>query len=105
MQLSEGMKTVGQSSSVKINEVVKIVPSNDLVYSIVGVFYPPNFGKNDTEIESSENNESYLLNTNVAGFISIVQIDLDKGVFTILAPCPGNLPSNNLLVGSIKWVE
>lgn len=104
MQLSEGMKIIGQSSAVKLNEVIKIAPTNELVYSIVGVFYPPNYANSEGENEANEG-ESYLLNTNVAGFISIVQVDLDKGVFTILAPCPGNLPSNNLLVGSIKWVE
>jgi hypothetical protein len=97
------------------------------VYNIVGVLHnidltdPSNKMMNSTNNSSSSSSSSSssnsaaigttdvslqpLITSNIAGFISIVQIDTDRGYMTILCPCPGALPSSYLLVGSIKWLE
>jgi polyribonucleotide 5'-hydroxyl-kinase len=43
-----------------------------------------------------------LLHSNVAGFIHITEVDLQKGVVTYLSPSPDPLPSPVLIAGTIK---
>ncbi|KAL4195227.1 hypothetical protein AMTRI_Chr05g72260 [Amborella trichopoda] len=46
-----------------------------------------------------------IITSNIAGFIYITDVDLQRRKFTYLAPCPGELPSRFLLVGSLTWLE
>ena len=115
------MKVFGDtSSSSDLFKLTKVLPSQDFVYNIVGVLHnidltdPSNKMTNNNISSSSSNSTTIgttdlslqqLITSNIAGFISIVQIDIDRGYMTILCPCPGALPSSYLLVGSIKWLE
>lgn len=49
--------------------------------------------------------QAELLSSNVAGFIYVTEVDMANKRFTYLAPGPGELPSRNLLTGSLKWIE
>ncbi|KAI9489141.1 Pre-mRNA cleavage complex II protein Clp1-domain-containing protein [Zychaea mexicana] len=49
--------------------------------------------------------ESQLLETNVAGFIYVSDVDEERMKMTILSPAPGRLPRKHLLLGSFKWLE
>lgn len=94
------MKSVFFDSSTTDNsKLVSIKPSLDLVNSIVAVLHPM------VEDEDFTKRTDIITHTNIAGFIYIIQIDIESDIITILQPCPGNLPSKNLLVGSIKWVQ
>jgi hypothetical protein len=121
IQLSEGMKVIEKTSSSHQDscKLMKIVPTSDLAFSIVGVLhhldtyqYNPSGGSSsggggnasNYYIKNGEISQE-LLESNISGFISIVQMDLENDRMTILSPCPGALPSTLLLVGSIKWVE
>ena len=115
------MKVFGDTSSSSDSfKLTKVLPSQDFVYNIVGVLHnidltdPSNKMTNNNSSSSSNNSTTIgttdvslqqLITSNIAGFISIVQIDIDRGYMTILCPCPGALPSSYLLVGSIKWLE
>ena len=115
------MKVFGDTSSSSDSfKLTKVLPSQDFVYNIVGVLHnidltdPSNKMTNNNISSSSSNSTTIgttdlslqqLITSNIAGFISIVQIDIDRGYMTILCPCPGALPSSYLLVGSIKWLE
>jgi hypothetical protein len=115
------MKVFGDTSSSSDSfKLTKVLPSQDFVYNIVGVLHnidltdPSNKMTNNNSSSSSSNSTTIgttdvslqqLITSNIAGFISIVQIDIDRGYMTILCPCPGALPSSYLLVGSIKWLE
>ncbi|GLT36128.1 hypothetical protein SLA2020_105300 [Shorea laevis] len=46
-----------------------------------------------------------ILSSNVAGFIYITEIDIQRKVITYLAPSAGELPSKYLIVGTITWLE
>lgn len=112
IQLSEGMKVFGQSSHQDAFKLAKIVPSQELAYSVVAVLHPLDWDNGNREsgkaapVDSKTGEVSQsLLGCNVAGFVSIVQVDVERGVMTLLCPCPGALPSSYLLVGSIKWME
>eukprot|EP01038_Epipyxis_sp_PR26KG_P007434 gene7434-10130_t len=112
IQLTQGMRLIGDTSNQDTSKLIRIQPSTDLDYSVIGVLHNPNNGfgdldksiSNDSSLKSSEISQN-ILASNIAGFVSIVQVDIDNDRMTILCPCPGSLPSNYLLVGGIKWVE
>ncbi|KAG6509248.1 hypothetical protein ZIOFF_034640 [Zingiber officinale] len=43
--------------------------------------------------------------SNVAGYIYVTDIDVVRKKITYLAPCPGELPSKLLIVGTLTWLE
>jgi polyribonucleotide 5'-hydroxyl-kinase len=46
-----------------------------------------------------------LVLSNVAGFVHVTDVDAEMGTLTLLSPCPGDLPSNYLLAGSVAWLD
>ncbi|PIA51610.1 hypothetical protein AQUCO_01100452v1 [Aquilegia coerulea] len=74
---------------------MRLVPvtinNHDLLHSVLAV----SFAKEPDQIISS----------NVAGFICITDIDLQRKKITYLAPSAGDLPSKYLIVGSLSWLE
>lgn len=107
IELSDGMKLLGETPNASENvKLTRVQVSNDLVHSILAVLHIAE----EDEATSSLTPESsdipqQLLSSNIAGFLWIVQMDIERDIMTVLAPCPGALPSKYLLVGSIKWVE
>ena len=70
--------------------VAPVVPSTSLLHSVLAVSH----GKTQGD----------LLTSNVAGFIYVTEVDMMQKKFTYLSPCAGDLPSNVLLVGNLKWL-
>ena len=105
--LTDGMKVFGQSSHQDAFKLAKIVPTQELTFNVVAVLHNQDWETGNTPESGGKAGEvpQSLLECNVAGFVSIVSVDVERGVMTLLFPCPGALPSNNLLVGSIKWME
>ena len=106
VELSDGMKLIGETSNQLENvKLTRVQVSNDLVHCILAVLHA---GEEEETALSFENNSDipqHLLNSNIAGFLWVVQLDIERDIMTVLAPCPGAFPSKYLLVGSIKWVE
>ena len=111
LELSEGMKLIGESSENADIKLTRALASNDLVNCILAVLHAGDDSEEDTSVldpaaaAGSIDVPQHLLHSNVAGFVWVVQIDIDRDVLTVLSPCPGALPSKYLLLGSIKWVE
>eukprot|EP00249_Psilotum_nudum_P004229 c17772_g1_i1 orf=166-1518(+) len=82
---------IGAEPTADPTRVVPVTISHDLVHSVLAV----SFAK---ELEQ-------ILTSNVAGFIYVTDIDIQRRKLTYVAPCPGPLPSNLLLTGSLLWVE
>ena len=80
---------IGQEASTDPMRVAPVIPSMSLVNAIVAVSH----GKTQSD----------LLTSNVAGFIHIVEVDMNAKRFTYLSPNPGHLPNTNLIVGNVKW--
>ena len=80
---------IGQESSTDPMRVAPVIPSMSLVNAIIAVSH----GKTQSD----------LLTSNVAGFIHIVEVDMNAKRFTYLSPNPGHLPNTNLIVGNVKW--
>ena len=129
LQLSEGMRLIGESTTSQDNTLLlKITPSNELINSIVAILHP---NEDDDDVTQSSNLQqqqkitgsgtvtssttgatgsgsgsgSAMHISNVAGFLCIVQVDIDNDTLVVLSPCPGTLPSRHLLVAGLKWVE
>lgn len=92
------MKVLGEKSSKNEYSLIEVKPSNDFINSIVAVLQPIE----STEMKDLSKLNSELVNSNMAGLINILHIDVASDSMTILSPCPGSLPSNYLLLGSIK---
>jgi polyribonucleotide 5'-hydroxyl-kinase len=53
-----------------------------------------------------ETEEAKLIaSSNVAGFVVIHSVNPDRKTISILAPCPGKLPSTNIIISPIKWMD
>jgi polyribonucleotide 5'-hydroxyl-kinase len=78
----------GARSAVDPLEPTPVVLSNEAVYSLLGVSY----AQTPEELSSM----------NVAGFVYIKDVNVLRGTVTYLAPCPGPLAGNFLLMGSFK---
>jgi len=83
---------IGQKTSADPLRVSTVAPSMGLLNAVLAVSH----GKTQTEI----------LNQNVAGFIFVTEVDMANGRFTYTSPAgSGALPSRNLVVGTLKWIE
>lgn len=76
---------------VNPTSAVPVTITQDFVHSVLAV----SFAKKPEQ----------LLSSNVAGFIYISDVDLSRKRLSYVAPCPGPLPSNLLLIGSLFWVD
>lgn len=54
---------------------------------------------------SQAESEDDVLKSPVYGYVHVVQVDMEKGVATVLAPSTGKIPSRFLLAGNTKWIE
>jgi polyribonucleotide 5'-hydroxyl-kinase len=86
-----GALPIGAQSTVDPVRLVEVAVAPELGHSILGV--------------SHATKPEELLNSNMAGFLYVSEVDITRQRMTVLAPCPGNLPSKYLVLGSLKWLE
>ena len=103
LQLSEGMRLIASGGAISDDcQPVKISASQDLLRCVLAVLAP-----NDADAalagEKSEKLPQSLLKSSVAGYVCVVNLDIDEDKMTLLSPAPGPLPTNFLLSGSVKW--
>lgn len=99
-RLGEGT-TVAPSSALPLGATRKVdetrmskvteLSSSLLLYSVLAV--------------SSAQEEGKVGDAPAAGFVYVTAVDETKGTLTLLSPCPGELYSKYLLLGSLKWIE
>lgn len=82
---------IGAEPAADPTRLVPVNINQDLLHSVLAV----SFAKEPEEIISS----------NVAGFIYITDIDIQRKKMTYLAPSAGELPSKYLIVGTLTWLE
>ncbi|KRY66456.1 Protein CLP1 -like protein, partial [Trichinella pseudospiralis] len=82
-----GMKA--EDTSLKI---VPVTPSNELLNHILAVSF-------------CETAQDDILNTNVAGFIWVSEVSMERKVLTVLSPQPTPLPSKILLYTEITFMD
>jgi len=63
-------------------------------------------GAHDEDTDSEEALGRQLAVRSAAGFVVIQDVNIERGTLSLLAPCPGKLPSTDLVLGNaLKWVE
>ncbi|XP_058107960.1 protein CLP1 homolog [Magnolia sinica] len=82
---------IGAEPAADPTRLVPVNINRDLLHLVLAVSY----AKEPDQVISS----------NVAGFIYITDIDVQRKKITYVAPCPGDLPSRFLIVGTLTWLE
>ncbi|KNA24142.1 hypothetical protein SOVF_018120 [Spinacia oleracea] len=82
---------IGAEPAADPTRVVPVNISQDLLHGVLAV----SFAKDPEDIISS----------NVAGFIYVTDVDVQRRKLTYLAPSAGELPSKILILGTLAWVE
>lgn len=102
LQLHDGIRVHGSSIATDPLQFIPMPKTRDsLLHSLVAVLHKTD--SPSTTDDQSEGEKAVV--SVVAGFLYIVDIDAGSDSATTLAPCPGALPSKNIVVGSIKWYE
>lgn len=106
LQLSEGMRMIGEAANSQDSiQLVRISPTVDLINSIVAVVHPIDDDSSVSGSGSDNDSLKAVAQCNVAGFLWLVQVEVDADNLTFISACPGPLPSKHILVGSLKFVE
>lgn len=104
LQLSEGMRLIGESSENITCQLSIVPPTQELERSIIAVLHTnPEEEEALKTAEISGTIPQSLLYANVAGFVTVIQLNVEQDKMTILAPTSGPLPSKYLLTGSIRF--
>jgi len=82
---------IGSQPQLDPMKIRETTPNSELKHSILGV--------------SHSEDLDHLTDTNVAGFLYVTDLNLEKRTMTALAPYPGPLPGKLLLVGNLKYLE
>lgn len=126
----DSMLPVGQGSMLEPLQVVAVPPSTALVHNFLVACHKPPSDANAAAVAGDNNNAAlgataaapaglvesssttsssnpyqFLLDCAAAGFVVITNVNMDRGTLTLLTPCSGDLPTNNLLLGKIEWME
>ncbi|RQM30209.1 hypothetical protein B5M09_000306 [Aphanomyces astaci] len=97
LSVSQVMLPVGQTHDMVRLRVVPADLTSDLNHCMAAVSHPPS-GNGD---RNDDDDEQQLLGSSAAGF----SVNVAQGKVTLLVPCPGPLPSKNLIVGTLKFME
>jgi len=84
-ELPESMLPLGMNPEETRTKLVQLKPSLGLLHHILSV-------------STATSSEEDVVSTNVAGFILITEVNMEKECFTVLSPSPRPLPRNILLV-------
>ncbi|KAL8172367.1 hypothetical protein V2J09_024171 [Rumex salicifolius] len=82
---------IGAEPSADPTRLVLVNINHDLLHQVLAVSY----AKEPDQIISS----------NVAGFIYVTDVDVQRKKLTYLAPSAGELPSRILIIGTLVWLE
>ena len=92
---------LGATRKIDSSKLTKVTELNasQLLYSILAVIPAASHANSDSEEFEG------ALDSPVAGFLHVLDVDEGKQSLTVLSPCPGALPSKFLLLASLKWIE
>jgi polyribonucleotide 5'-hydroxyl-kinase len=84
-----GMK--GEETRTKL---VSVTPTNSgLLHRLLAVSF------------ATDDSDDTVIKTNVAGYVCVTDVDIEKGRMTVLSPQPGPLPKTLLLLSDITFMD
>lgn len=107
LQMHEGIRVHGSTATSDPLQFIPMPKTRDsLLHSIVAVLHKTDSPTaEEPASEGAADGAQKNTVSVVAGFLYIAEVDTDKDTVDVLAPCPGALPSKNIVVGSLKWFE
>uniref|UniRef100_A0A7S2G541 Uncharacterized protein n=2 Tax=Octactis speculum TaxID=3111310 RepID=A0A7S2G541_9STRA len=94
----DGLLPVTGESTIDPCALERIEPTTALLHTLMAVYHAP-------EEDSEEDELKFVQEGTIAGFVVVQEISVDRQSMTVLAPCPGRLPSVHLVSGGVKWME
>lgn len=109
----DSMLPVGQGSMLEPLQVVAVTVSPALVHNVLAVCHPARDGddagddddNDDAAADAATSPHQHLLGCAAAGFVVVTNVNVEAQTITLLGPCSGDLPSRNLLLGKLEWME
>jgi polyribonucleotide 5'-hydroxyl-kinase len=109
----DSMLPVGQGSMLEPLQVVAVTVSPVLVHNVLAVCHPAKDGDDngdddehdDAAADAATSPHQHLLGCAAAGFVVVTNVNVEAQTITLLGPCSGDLPSRNLLLGKLEWME
>ncbi|KAG2464268.1 CLP1 kinase, partial [Polypterus senegalus] len=83
---------LGMSQEDNQLKLVPVTPGRDLVHHLLSV-------------STADSPDENIIETSVAGFIVVTNVDTEHQVFTVLSPAPRPLPKNILLIMDIRFMD
>lgn len=83
---------IGMQQNQSETKLVPMQPGKDLVHCVLG-------------LSMASSLEEDLVRTNLAGFIVITDVDMERQLYKILSPAPRPLPRQFLLLSDVKFMD
>ncbi|XP_071504776.1 polyribonucleotide 5'-hydroxyl-kinase Clp1-like [Diadema antillarum] len=83
---------LGMTPEDNQTKLVPVTPGPEIVHHLLSV-------------SLAQSKEDDLITTNVAGFIAITNVDMERKTFTVLSPAPRPLPRRYLLLSDIRFMD
>ncbi|XP_055382649.1 protein CLP1 homolog [Condylostylus longicornis] len=90
--LPDSCMPIGMKAEDNKTKLVAVQPGPAMLHHILAVSF-------------AESTEEEVITTNVAGFICVTQVDMDRQVITVLSPQPRPLPNTILLLSELQFMD
>jgi len=90
--LPDSCLPLGMEQEDTQTKLVPVAPSRDLIYHILS-------------LSMAESLEENLIETNVAGFVVVTNVDEDRKVISVLSPAPRPLPRRYFLIMDLRFID
>ncbi|XP_049289666.1 protein CLP1 homolog [Anopheles funestus] len=90
--LPDSCLPLGMKAEDNYTKLVAVMPGPQLLHHILAVSF-------------AESTEENVIQTNVAGFICVTNVNMEKQVLTVLSPQPRPLPQTILLVSDLQFMD
>ncbi|XP_058053652.1 protein CLP1 homolog [Anopheles bellator] len=90
--LPDSCLPLGMKAEDNYTKLVAVLPGPQLLHHILAVSF-------------AENTDENVIQTNIAGFICVTNVNMEKQVLTILSPQPRPLPQTILLVSDLQFMD
>jgi polyribonucleotide 5'-hydroxyl-kinase len=90
--LPDSCMPLGMKAEDSMTKLIPVTPGPNLLHHLLSVSF-------------ASTGEEDIIQTNVAGFICVTAVDIDRQLLTVLSPQPRPLPKTVLLVSEVQFMD
>ncbi|XP_011201650.1 protein CLP1 homolog [Bactrocera dorsalis] len=90
--LPDSCMPIGMKAEDNKTKVVAVTPSPSLLHHILAISF-------------AESTDEDVIGTNVAGFVCVTDVDMDRQTITVLSPQPRPLPNTVMLLSELQFMD